>query len=259
MVNGAQLAKQLGDSGAASYYEGIAGQMRQSLDNWWDPNANFIGTTLDRQGGLDYKNSNIDSQVLLASLHFGNEQDGVYSPDSERVLASVVKVVDSFAGLYQINRQDNTVGTAIGRYQEDKYNGLGMGQGNPWFLATTAVAEIYYRAAKAFLTRNSVSITNVNREFFQRALIPSDNIDIEAGETVSSSDSRFTVLMSALLREGDQYMLRVKKHSQDDGNLYEEFNRDSGFQQGAPQLTWSHVGFCTAWRARKALSAALGA
>jgi len=256
LTNGAQLARAVNDNGAASYYGGVADQIKRSLDDFWDAGKGFVVTTLGRTGGLDYKDSNIDSQVLLASLHFGGS-DGVYAPESDRILATTVKVVDSFKDLYAINGQDDTVGTAIGRYPEDKYNGNGMSLGNPWFLATTAIAEIHYKAARAFVSRGSVSVTDLNREFFMRAIVPSDNINLAAGETVAAADPRFSTLMQALVREGDRYMQRVQKHSQADGNLYEEFNRDSGFMQGAPELTWSHVAFCTAWRARQAITKAL--
>jgi glucoamylase len=249
LIDGAKLARLLNDNGAADYYEAAAKKM--NLDEWWS--NGFITTTFGRTGGLEYKASNVDVQVLLASLHFGRAEEGFYSPGSERVLATVIKVVDAFSGLYAIN-QDKSVGTAIGRYPEDLYNGNGSSKGNPWFLATTAIAEIHYKAIAAFLQKESVKITSTNVEFFRRALRPEDSIEVKAGETITARDRRFQKLMAALLREGDQYLLRVQKHSKPDGDLAEQFNRDNGFQQGAYELTWSHAAFCTSWRARRAVA-----
>src|SRR5438067_683903 len=33
------------------------------------------------------------------------------------------------------------------RYPEDVYDGVGTSLGNPWYLATTSMAELFYRAA----------------------------------------------------------------------------------------------------------------
>ncbi|ORX71775.1 Six-hairpin glycosidase [Linderina pennispora] len=81
---------------------------------------------------MAHKQSNLDTQVLLAALHFGNT-DSKYS---------------AFESLYPINSVVSTdisgisvpIGVAIGRYPEDVYNGDGTSMGNPWSLATSAMA-----------------------------------------------------------------------------------------------------------------------
>jgi glucoamylase len=48
-------------------------------------------------------------------------------------------------------------------------------------------------------------------------------------------------------------------HRNPDGSLSEQINRDSGYMQGAVNLTWSHASFLTAKMARdKALQALKG-
>jgi glucoamylase len=63
------------------------------------------------------------------------------------MLATAVAVESKFSSLYSINSGiASWLGTAIGRYPEDTYNGVGNSEGNPWFLCTNAFAELYYRA-----------------------------------------------------------------------------------------------------------------
>ena len=48
------------------------------------------------------------------------------------MLATAVAIENSFANLYTINKnKPSWLGTAIGRYPEDTYNGNGNSQGNP--------------------------------------------------------------------------------------------------------------------------------
>lgn len=58
---------------------------------------------------------------------------GFYTPGSDEVLATAAAVEAAFSDLYKINQNANTtgLGTAIGRYPEDTYNGVGNSQGNP--------------------------------------------------------------------------------------------------------------------------------
>jgi glucoamylase len=147
MVVGARLARRLGDGGAAAFYEQQAAELARAILWHWDDRMGYFRATLDRTDGIDYKHSGLDSAVILGVLH-GYADDGFLAPTDPRVLATARAIDASFGATYDINRQGRPgLATAIGRYPEDRYDGYGTsGQGNPWFLATHAFAELYYRA-----------------------------------------------------------------------------------------------------------------
>ncbi|KAJ2760100.1 hypothetical protein H4S06_001905 [Coemansia sp. BCRC 34490] len=51
---------------------------------------------------------------------------------------------------------------------------------------------------------------------------------------------------------GDMYMARVALHTDNGGQMYEEWNLDTGFGQGAVNLTWSYGAHTSAARHREA-------
>ncbi len=102
----------------------------------------------------------------------------------------------TFRDLYHVNKAYPNMGVALGRYPEDRYDGYHSGgQGNPWFLATLALAEHHCLSGKK-------SLANLQ---FQRVLFHSDRT----------------------------------------GQLDEQFNQNSGYMQGAYDLTWSHGAYIT--------------
>lgn len=48
----------------------------------------------------------------------------------------------------------------------------------------------------------------------------------------------------------DRFMATVQYHQHDNGSLSEQFNRWTGFEQGARDLTWSYASFISAADAR---------
>ena len=54
-----------------------------------------------------------------------------------------------------------------------------------------------------------------------------------------------------LRHEGDGFFLRAKYHAHDDGSMSEQINRDNGYMQGAPHLTWNYAAELTALFERK--------
>jgi glucoamylase len=55
----------------------------------------------------------------------------------------------------------------------------------------------------------------------------------------------------SLFKQADLYLKRIQIHSREDGGLSEQLHRDSGYQLGAVDLTWSHASFLTTIKARK--------
>jgi glucoamylase len=137
------------------------------------------------------------------------------------------------------------VGIAIGRYPEDQYNGVGTSQGNPWFLATTLYAELYYRAIAEWTAAGKITVTSTSQPFFAQFYSAA-----QAGDVYSSSSSQFTTVTTAVANAADLFFATVQKHANADGSLNEEFDRSTGYSTGAIKLTWSHAAFITAAKAR---------
>ncbi len=206
LVEGAAMAAAMGDPGAAQYYREQLAAVTQTITKFWDPSRGYIVATLN---GNSRKPSNLDSAVILGVLH-GHTDDGFLNYSDPKILATAEKIRESFENIYAVNSNKN-LGTAIGRYPEDTYNGYSVdSRGNPWFLSTLAYAELFARAA----------VETGNQKFLSTA---------------------------------DSYFARVFFHRGAGGSLSEQFNRDSGFMQGAPNLTWSHASFITAAFARLGL------
>lgn len=158
LIRGGVLAQQLNDQNAANFYSQQAKLIEKSIERHIDSGRMIIIPTLGIIGDNKGKSSDLDTAVVLASLYFSLE-DGFFDPSHSYVLSSAKKLEDSFNALYPINWNYKIMGTAIGRYPEDVYDGIGFGKGNPWFLTTAAFAELHcrlssYDLGKRFLLRN---------------------------------------------------------------------------------------------------------
>src|SRR4029079_17803772 len=143
------LAVKLKDQGAAEWYRKQARLIEAKLMLFVDNKNKFIKSTIDRVGGVDYKDSNLDIAVILALLH-GDRHDGFFAWDDPIVLSTMNKLIAVFKEIYTINYLKDAPGIAIGRYPEDRYSGVEKIQGNPWVLATYAIAEASFRIANRY-------------------------------------------------------------------------------------------------------------
>ncbi len=244
LLDGASLARRLGDPEAADFYEQEARAMRPVLESHWSGEKGYLEATKRFSGGLDYKDSGLDTAVLLGALK-GDAGDGWMGASDDRVLATAFHLKRSFSGLYPVNHK-GLFGTLIGRYPEDRYDGYqtdGNPPGNPWPLLTTAFSEMHYKAANTFRDRGEIRITEMNLAFF-RDLAPNDSLS--AGTTLRGEDPRFARLLEKLRFEGDSYLMRASYHAHKDWSQSEQINRDTGFMQGAPHLTWNYAAQLTA-------------
>ncbi|KAI8321648.1 Six-hairpin glycosidase [Martensiomyces pterosporus] len=266
LIEGAQLAAQLGDAGAASWYNQQAAAITSAMDSFWSSSSNYIITTINYSGGVGYKSSNLDSQVFLAGLHAGLD-DGFYTVESDRMLSTVVAIINKFQPLYPINTVTSTtisstsvpVGIAIGRYPEDKYNGVDSnGPANPWSLITSGMAEYHYRLVETWNARGSITVTQSVSDFLGQ-LTSKYGITFSnshsVGSTYSSGSATFSEILANVMAGGDLYMARVARHTSSNGQMYEEWNLNTGFGTGAIDLTWSYGAHTSAARHRAAASA----
>jgi glucoamylase len=121
----------------------------------------------------------------------------------------------------------------MGRYANDAYFG-----GNPWYLATLAAAEFYFRLAIALKSGGAMPETSEN-ERFRRRLIAADG-------TQGNPD-----FAAAALESGDTFMRTVQAHTPAGGDLSEQFDRSTGAQTSAKHLAWSYAALITAAASRR--------
>ncbi len=150
LVEGAALANRLGDPGAASFYLMQAQALEPSILAHWDEGKGVFVPTINWKGGIWYKDSGLDSQVVLGVLH--SEAMNFSDP---RLLNTMKVMTERFSTLYPINQRAGIPGVGIGRYPEDRYDGARFEGGNPWVLNTAAFANVYYRAAQELLQQGS--------------------------------------------------------------------------------------------------------
>ncbi|TPX39432.1 glucan 1,4-alpha-glucosidase [Synchytrium endobioticum] len=193
------------------------------------------------------KYSNLDASVILAVLQADVSEFSVMNP---YVVDTVSKIVKVMSDLYPINKEGDDeklrskygdggrLAPAIGRYPEDVYDGYGISTGNPWFLTTLAMAEYLYKLS---LFKHDDSDSEV-------LLLQQNQPRNDQGYAMSSR------LRRSLIRAGDSFLWRVKKHAGETGSMSEQFHRNTGFMEGARDLTWSYAAFLTAiWARERAL------
>lgn len=238
LLEGAALADLLGDGGAAIWYRAQASALETEIHRHWRASESKILPTLDRDRGIDYKHSDIDTAVLLAVLH-ADGSDDFYSPLDSRVLSTMEKQVAAFDALYSVNRKGFGA-VAMGRYPEDRYDGLTTdGLGNPWFLTTAGVAELHYRAA-----RRLDAALEFRRDALNGAFL--DAVGAPRAVTVFRGTAKDN-LVGKIRDRGDAFLSRASFHGFPDGRLSEQIHRDSGYMQGASNLTWSYASYLTAY------------
>ena len=246
MLDGADLARRLGDFEGAEFYEATAREMGPVIERFWDSSKGFIQATHGHQHGPHKEG--LDVAVVLAALH-GQRPDGWFGVTDDRVIATAEKLRSRFLETYPINHK-GIVGVLIGRYVEDSYDGVEVGrEGNGWVLATAAFAEFNYRLANHYESTSTIPVTSRNIDYFKNAVAHlADRLHV--GQTIHRSDPLFRAFLEGIRQQGDNYLLRIKYHSNSEGTLAEQMNRYTGMQQGARDLSWSYAGFITAIQER---------
>ena len=255
---GADLATSFGDFGAATWYRAQTDQLSSNLNKFWNGDkGHLVGTFGSSRSGLD-------CGILLGAIHGTSDVDfnARYGPYSDEVLVSLLQLIRDQRHRFPINAVPDgndaleLVGIGIGRYPEDEYDGYGvtLSGGNPWFLCTSSASEVLYRTAHKIASTATLNITLIGLPFW-RALLP--NVDLIAcGDSYSLYTNHDKIFMSALTKLkllGDEFLAVVRGHADGYGALSEQFDRVTGYERGAGDLTWSYVAFLQAQRARKAL------
>ena len=236
MVEGAKLAYRLQDFGAAAWYYTQAKAIESMIEMHWD------GNIIRASRHISSKPSGLDVATILGVMHSAGD-DGYYSYTNEKVLRTAALIKASFKEIYKINNNEK-YGVAIGRYPEDTYDGMTTSSlGNPWFLATLGYAQYYTEVKKEFLRKGLIEITEVSEPFFVDLLGESSTTQINS---ISVDSDHGRNIIAALDKEIESFYKRVEHHRSRSGSLSEQMNRDSGFMQGARDLTWSYAAYISA-------------
>ncbi|KAF9483498.1 glycoside hydrolase family 15 protein [Pholiota conissans] len=241
---GSALATKIGQTSVVSDYNTQADNILCFLQSYWNPSGGFI--TSNTGGGRSGK----DANSALASIHTFDATAGcdaiTFQPCSDKALSSLKVYVDSFRSIYGINSGiAANVAVATGRYPEDVYF-----NGNPWYLATAAVAEQLYDALVVWKQQGSLSVTTTSLAFFKQF-----SSSVTTG-TFTSSTSTFATLMTAIQTFADGFLAINAKYTPANGGLAEQFDRNTGTPLSAVDLTWSYASALTVFAARKGLASA---
>ena len=208
----------------------IADALAPSLDAYWSDADGYYRSRTGVVAGVPEKV--LDISVILGVLHAGRTK-GAHSVLDPRVQATLTALEDLFDAEYPINHQRSSDhGPAIGRYASDAYFG-----GNPWYLATLAAAELYFRLAAALRSGAPLASTSENARFRQRLG------DEDPGK--------------AAFGRGDTFMRTVRAYTPPSGDLSEQFDHLTGAQTSAKQLAWSYAALITAAASRRQAAQAI--
>lgn len=230
LAQGAEWLEEMGENVRAQACRVAAGQIAPQLDAFWNDAAGFYRSRTGVAAGMTSKD--LDLAVILAVLHAGRAtgNHSVLDPKAQATLAALEEL---FETEYAINRgRPEGRGPAMGRYANDTYY-----SGGAYFFATLAVAEFYFKLAKALRSGAKMAATEENRRFRQRLGVAEG-----AGES--------HLLAAAAMRRGDAIMQTVRAFTPPSGALSEQFDRTTGAETSAKHLTWSYAAFITAAASR---------
>ena len=230
LARGAEWLEERGGATRACACRSLVGELRPRLDAYWSAKDGHYRSRTGVVGGAPGKA--LDIAVILGVLHAGRNM-GAHSVLDPKAQATLTALEDLFDAEYPVNQaRPPDQGPAIGRYATDAYYG-----GNPWYLATLAAAEFYFKLAIALRSGAEMPVTGDNARFRERL----------GGES----------LAQAALRCGETFMRTVQAYTAPSGDLSEQFDRATGAQTSAKHLAWSYAAFITAAASRRQAAQAI--
>jgi len=230
LARGAEWLEESGDTKRAHDFRSIGDALALNLDAYWSAEGGYYRSRTGVVGGAPEKT--LDISVILGVLHAGRMK-GAHSVLDAKAQATLTALEDLFDAEYPVNRErPANQGPAIGRYAKDAYYG-----GNPWYLATLATAEFYFRLASALVSGAPLAEANENARFRERL----------GGKSPAN----------AAFRRGNTFMRTVQAHTPPSGDLSEQFDRATGAQTSAKHLAWSYAAFITAAASRRQAAPAI--
>ena len=248
LIRGQAIARKMKDPLAADWYALQASQISLALEHHWSEAKGYIVSGLKNSQDI---RSGLDISIILGVLH--SPETPSFSPKDDRILSTFVQLVNSFSKSYDINKithdqYNQRLGIAIGRYPEDLYNGAGKSIGNPWYLATSSLAEFLYKLAFLYTKQGIITVTYRSLPFFRDFL---QLKSLALGDIKSDSKIFSQIILNCFIR-GDEFLRRIKYYSPT-ANLSEQFDGKSGINKGAHDLSWSYASLLSAIRSRNDL------
>jgi glucoamylase len=238
LARGAEWLEEGGDVARARACHSAVHELTPNLDSFWSPEDSYYRSRTGVACGVPEKA--LDISVILGVLHAGRKT-GTHSVLDPKAQATLAALEELFGAEYPINsKRPPERGPAMGRYAKDAYYG-----GNPWYLATLAAAEFYFKLAIALKSGAAMPATSENKHFRRRL------IDVDG--TQRNSD-----FAASALERGDRFMRTVQVYTRPSGDLSEQFDRATGAQISAKHLAWSYAAFITAAASRRAVHAIRG-
>jgi len=242
LEQGADWLEQHGQSPAqVIHYREIAHLLQPLLDDHWDPTRGFLRSQLAiaATDGYTAKKTDLDSQVIVAVVD-ADRTGPDHSVLDDRVQATVAVLEDLYSASYPINRTQD-VGLGYGRYAGDVYFG-----GNPWVFITADFATFYYRLALRLQQGATLTVSDRNLMFL-RALLPlSSGAELRRGATLTPGSTLRRELIGALTVKADRILDRLRLSTPDDGQMYEQIDRQTGQPASSRGIGWSHAAFLSA-------------
>lgn len=230
LTQGAEWFDEIGQNARAHDCRVVASHILSQLDALWDKIAGFYrsrGNEAAEKSGKE-----LDIAVILAVIHAGRKA-GAHSVLDPKVQATLTALEELFEADYAINRNlPDGRGPAMGRYANDAYY-----SGGAYFFATLAAAEFYFKLAAALRAGAEFMVTAENERFRRR---------LGAAEGTIQGSS----FAAAALRRGDSIIQTVRVFTLPGGELSEQFDRTTGVETSAKQLSWSYAAFITAAASR---------
>ncbi len=230
LARGADWLDEAGNADQARACRSVANELEPSLDVCWNLTDGYYRSRTGVIGGVPGKA--LDIAVILGVLHAGRAK-GAHGALDPRAQATLAALEDLFDAEYPVNHDRLPKhGPAMGRYAIDRYYG-----GNPWYLATLAGAEFYFKLATELRSGARMPATSDNARFRERL---SDENPAKAA-----------------FQRGDMFMRTVQAHTPPSGDLSEQFDRATGAQTSAKHLAWSYAAFITAAATRRQAAQAI--
>lgn len=224
-------------------------------------NKNFIVET----PSILNKRSGLDIAIIISSVitHFEQNifsNEIPFDVNDSGILNTLYYLIQKMSILYPINHSNAklNMGVALGRYPEDVYDGDGTSEGNPWFLATSYSSEILYKLINNINSSGNditIPLNSWDSQFwtliFEGLEESLDNAEEAKYQLVIPFNSpAFKQTMSTLFQLSESFLDKIRQHTSDKGDMSEQFNKYTGFMQGATDLTWSYSSFWAACHER---------
>lgn len=179
-----------------------------------------------------------------------------FSIDDSAVMSTLSALANDMKYRYPINKEGDTFteGLALGRYPEDLYDGYGISEGNPWFISTATASEFMFKLVYyLYLHKKDLVITKDQYKFYYNFIELDIHIYDEKIVMPYKSDAFIKSTLS-LMKYADSFLKVIKRHVDENGHMSEQFNKYSGYMEGAKDLTWSYGSFWSALRWRNKAS-----